>query len=177
MVNKYDLRVGDIILFSGKGFIARAIQLFQGRRWNHAGLIVDVWGQLFVLEAVAKGVVLNTIEDSLDLNSDNVMVMRPNFKVAKDFSKVAVELTEGHKYDYAALLWHQLIFKITGRRRWVGRRHTAENKLYCSELCAYVYNHLHDLFPIWWKTSPAMLREEKENFDDVYDLVLESDTE
>ena len=171
-MNKYDLKVGDIVLYSGKGFLPRAIQFFQRNKYNHAGLVVEVWGKLFILEAVAEGVVLNTIEDSF--KGSKQIVMRPNFDVAanKQFSNFAVELTEDRKYDYAALFWHQLIYKITGRRRWVGRQHTAGEKLYCSELCAYVYNQLYGLFPKWYKTSPAMLQEDTENFFLVKDVVV-----
>jgi hypothetical protein len=176
-MNKYNVKVGDIVLYSGTGLLPRLIQLFQKNKYNHAGLVVEAWGKLFILEAAAEGVVLNTIEDSF--KGSKQIVMRPTFITAptidvessKEFSKFAIELTEGRKYDYAALLWHQLIFKLTGRRRWVGRKFTAGEKLYCSELCAYVYNQLYDLFPVWYKTSPAMLQEDTVNFSIIKDLV------
>jgi len=35
-----DLRTGDIILFSGRGFIPRFIQLVTWSRWSHCGIII-----------------------------------------------------------------------------------------------------------------------------------------
>jgi hypothetical protein len=162
-----NIQVGDIVLYSGTKLLPRLIQLFQKRKWNHAGLVVEFEGKLMILEAVAEGAVLRLPEESFA--GSQIMIMRPRFEI-KDldgFSKMAIELVLGKPYDYASLLWHQLIFKLSGRRKWVGRRHTAYMKLNCSELVAYVYDMMYGVFPIWHKTSPAMIRENEVDFEPI----------
>lgn len=162
-----NLQVGDIVLYSGNKLLAKLIQFFQRRKWNHAGLVVEFEGKLMILEAIAEGAVLRMPEESF--GESQIMIMRPRFEIEdKDgFSKMAIELVLGKPYDYAALLWHQLIFKLSGRRKWVGRKHTAYLKLNCSELVAYCYDMMYGVFPVWYKTSPAMIRENEKDFEPI----------
>lgn len=162
-----NLKPGDIVLYSGRGFLPKAIQLFQGRKWNHVGLVVAVDGDNLILEAVAEGVVLNDPIDSF--KKSQIMIMRPRFDIGdpKVFSEKAINMSISKPYDFAALLWHQLVFTLTGRSKWVGRKHTAEERLYCSEVAAYVYHEMFDLFPNWFKTNPAMIREDEVNFEPI----------
>ena len=50
------LKHGDIILFHGKGIIARTIQNCDSAYWNHVGVIIEVNGALFIVDSNASGV-------------------------------------------------------------------------------------------------------------------------
>jgi hypothetical protein len=45
------IKTGDILLVSGKWLLARMIQKVTRSKWNHAGVMVWLWGELFVAEA------------------------------------------------------------------------------------------------------------------------------
>lgn len=46
-----DLKTGDVVLFSGKGFVSRMIQLFTWSKYSHVGLVVERLGKLYVWES------------------------------------------------------------------------------------------------------------------------------
>lgn len=50
------IKHGDIILFHGKGLLARTIQNCDSAYWNHVGVIVEVNGALFIVDSNASGV-------------------------------------------------------------------------------------------------------------------------
>lgn len=50
------IKHGDIILFHGKGVLARIIQNCDSAYWNHVGVVIEVNGALFIVDSNASGV-------------------------------------------------------------------------------------------------------------------------
>jgi hypothetical protein len=67
MIKISEIKTGDCLLVSSYSFIAKAIQLFQKNKYNHAAIFVWIEGKLFVSEADKYGICL-TPEDLF--NSD-----------------------------------------------------------------------------------------------------------
>ena len=45
-----DLKTGDMVLFSGDGFVSRIIQMYTRSKWSHVGLVVkDEWYDMLLL--------------------------------------------------------------------------------------------------------------------------------
>lgn len=105
---KYQIRTGDILLFSSSSIISTGIKLFTGSRWNHAGMVcwleietkdgdknIDLfcfelgsWNftDLVTRKIVDKGIRLVRLAD-IALMYDLIAVRRLNYERPKDFAK------------------------------------------------------------------------------------------
>lgn len=50
------IKHGDIILFRGRGILARIIQNCDSSYWNHVGVVLEINGSLFIIDSNATGV-------------------------------------------------------------------------------------------------------------------------
>lgn len=146
---------GDIGLVKSKGFLPKAIRLFmnvykktQGlptlsETYNHAFVIINIWDNLFVVEAEAKGVVIQPFELTYK-NKDNVKYKTPikpySEAEVEKISKLAATLVfETRRYDFISLLVWQPLLVLTGK--WYGSKNNkATKRFYCSELAATLAN-------------------------------------
>lgn len=64
------LKNGDVILFSGSGFLARAIQFFTKGRFNHVGIVWIAMNRVFVLDSNAPGVHPDFLSARVDVYKD-----------------------------------------------------------------------------------------------------------
>lgn len=153
MIDK--LKVGDVILFKTKfsllspmSWLSSAIRLFTKSNYNHVGLIIESWGELFIIEAVGKGVVIRPAKFVNRKNND-VLVLEPLFYF--DSKTISKKITQqlGKSYNYKLLIVEQLWYRLTGD--WWGRTNinaNQEKSFVCSSLVSWVFN-----LPEWWKWS------------------------
>lgn len=149
-----ELKTGDIILVSSHSWLAKQIQKFQKNKWNHAGVIIEIWGEIYVCESDKRGICLTTLTDYL--NSDKeLLICRPTYKYdSKKLTEIMPKECGHTRYDYASLVFFQLIKQLTGK--WIGKRgDKAENAYYCSEWAAYVHNQVYPtIFTNWYEIAP-----------------------
>ena len=167
-MKKSELRTGDILLYKSNHFLARAIRFFTNGKVNHAGIFVEIWGEMFVAESEKEGFIPNKLADSI--KGREIWVMRHGKPI--DAKKFAIRITSmlgKHRYDFASLLFFQVWYSITGK--WIGKKDEhASKRLYCSEAIAYIYNKETGEMPEWWKYNPKMIWNEsgfyKEKLED-----------
>ena len=154
-----EIRNGDIALlhnyFNWKKpmtYLSWAIRFFTRSPWNHAGILVVIDSEVFVIEALAKGITKRNFKE-WNIPSDKYYeILRPKERLSKlDEHRVAFEALSlvGIPYDYFNIILHQPILIIFGI--WIGRKKQGNKKLVCSELVAYLYR---DRIKKWWKTTP-----------------------
>ena len=157
-----NIKTGDIIFFRSKfkwyapmSWLSTMIRLVAGIKYNHVGIIV-FWGKTpMVLEAIGRGIVPTALD--IRFRASDCKIVRPK-KVAKHFVDKAVSYAGHTKYDVFGLIWHQLIWNITGYRLWIGRQRpdTADKSLYC-----YEYAALMEGDKDWWMVKPKEYLERK----------------
>lgn len=152
---------GDIILVKVNRFstwyrklLGKLIQFFDGVYYHHAGAIA--YGMLY--EADTRVITSNPYQR---LKGDNILVLR--LRQALDASekekyKNILKEAENRKYDYWGVLFHQLIYVLTFRRIWIGKKGTsAKRRPYCTELAVEAIHQLRGYFPQPWKLGPSGL--------------------
>ena len=105
------LREGDVFLYHGTSFIAKAIRFFDGTPVNHAGLYL---GDSKVGEAIASGLgqqdLATSIEDATWVEAhrlvENVDTMDPVTTVAGRYLK------QGNRYGFEQILLCERLVEI-----------------------------------------------------------------
>lgn len=158
------IKEGDIILVhTKKGFIPKGIRFFTKCFYNHSAIVVKSMGELCILEATERGVlVTGTLNAYLKdtPKKRHILVLRPS-SVNGGIDQVYERLKNivGNPYDFKSLLYSQLINQLSIKYRWKGKTGPkAAKRMYCSEVCAYAYL---SLFPEWWSVAPVDLYESK----------------
>ena len=64
------LKNGDIILFSGKGFLAKLIQFFTKGKFNHVGIVWIAMNRVFILDSNSPGVHPDFLSARIDIYQD-----------------------------------------------------------------------------------------------------------
>ncbi len=146
---KEKLKTGDILHCTGSSLLSKLIRKFTKSRYSHTAIVIECWGQPYVVGAQKNGVNVRHYEEWLKEYKYDFIVSRPIFSFKphqlsiKSFSKVGVT-----RYDFASLLWYQPKYIITGK--WKGKnKPDADKRMYCSEYVAWIYD-----LPSWWKLSP-----------------------
>ena len=115
-----NIQEGDILLshthyvgknFIGKGFIPWAIRKVTGSYWNHAAIVIRVYGTLCILEADARGfnvtkTLHNWLRESKSGYRDYAVVRTNSFIKERVFDIINA------KYDIKGLLIDQIIFFV-----------------------------------------------------------------
>lgn len=174
----YEFKPGDIILFRGTRFISKGIQFFMKRYrkklglpkakvFNHAAMIVEMWGQLFVAEANEKGIEVNPIEKAYGHKMKMIKVIRPKKAYTKEEQKAVSKIATNYaldptRYDFFNFL-HQIKMiaktKVKDGKivsRWSGPTgKKAEKRLYCTEAVATWANKVRPgTFDDQWSINP-----------------------
>lgn len=150
LLNK--LRPGDIILYGNHTFVSKCIQFFmkilrkkkglpvpKGIIASHAGTLINMWGQLYIAEALENGIVVRPFVEAYKNKMDKVKILSPkkaySIPEQERISKVAAEDSlKPHRYDFFGL-WFQLKLVLTGK--WTGPTgDKADRRLYCTEAVA-----------------------------------------
>src|SRR5690348_15378629 len=152
---------GDIVLEKVNSFgywyrwvLAKAIQFFDGVYYHHA---LTVLNDRFY-EAGEKVISSNIYSR---LKGSEILVLRLkeplNDKEKVQFKQSIVEAI-GRKYDYTGTLFFQLLYILSFRRIWLGRKgRKAERRYYCTEFVADVINETRGYFPEPWKLGPSAI--------------------
>lgn len=151
------IQPGYVLMYRSEKLLSRLIRFFQKSPYHHTGLVIELWGELFVAESDSHGLTVNKLSDSI--KGYKIVVLKPKFEFDPIvINKFVVPLLGKHKYDVMSLFVYQVIYLITGN--WIGRKDThASKRLYCSEFVAYVFHSLYGKFNDWYKTNPRMIFE------------------
>lgn len=155
-----NLQNGDIVLVKVNHFkawyrflFAQLIRFFDGVYYHHAQIYFD--GRLW--EANDK-VMAQRLEYN---NGDEVMILRLKKPITPEEHQTLVKVLavmNGKKYDYWGAMLHQLIYVLTFRRIWIGKRgHVADRNPYCTEFVTSLMHQLRGYFPEHYKIGPAKL--------------------
>src|SRR3972149_4828057 len=104
---KDQLRDGDIVLFRGSKFLARAIQWADDAYYNHCGVVWNIGDRLMTIDAVAEGIGVVPLRRRMNEYLDFCVVRKTN--MTEDERKRAlvwaISKVEKHtSYDKAMLL-------------------------------------------------------------------------
>ncbi len=155
-----ELKTGDVILYRRKTFLSKAIQWFEKNKWSHAGLVVKIYGSDFVEEAEAKGLLINTLMDSI--KKCEIMLLRPKFNPNTiSFSKLVIPMAGKHRYNFIKLLFVQVNWQLF--HIWLAKKDNNDKlrRVICGEFVAYVYHVFTkgELFKDWFKATSKSLFE------------------
>ena len=173
------LRAGDIVLYHGKAWLSRKILkwmnkyraflgLAQRPLYNHVSVVVELWGELYAVEAVAKGVVMQPILRSVEhaVSIKPKTWYKPLSKAEQhEFNRFAVRLaTDNVEYDFFNFLWQMIKIRFG---KWFGPKgQKSKRRLYCSELAAVVMDHVRHTFNgITWAVNPLDIDLNKDLID------------
>lgn len=145
MIDIKEIKAGDIMLIgSKKGLVPKTIRYFTGCKYNHAGIVVDYLGDLYMLEAQERGFhpsnrLDNWLEEK-EKKGDTLLFLRAKEPI--DIRKVYLNLSEmvGAGYEFSNLVFFQLIKAATGK--YMGSRDS--KRVICSEAVAYAYPQFFD---------------------------------
>jgi len=145
---------GDIISVRSDTFISKGIRFFmklyrkQVPQFSHNAVVINVWNELWVAEALAWGTRVYPIEDSGYLNNSEFVILRDFRGFTEDqidrMSKKMVSYG-GVRYQYENLpAW---IAKIVANINLF--KSEDDTAIYCSELAAIAIN---EVYPGTFKT-------------------------
>lgn len=141
---KSQLRVGDIVLFSGQKLHEMAIRDFTGSRWSHVEVIFPAYGHFFAIGAIGSGVRIERLGQKFIEHHGCAKIVRPHWESTAQAEKFIAALLFNLKgrYDFSGV-FSFLVRKICPGFRW----HTP-NAQFCSELvaaglveCGYAWTH------------------------------------
>ncbi|MDQ8037717.1 MAG: hypothetical protein REI12_09855 [Pedobacter sp.] len=150
-----ELQTGDLVLFSGRTFSARLVQLFTGSYWSHVGIVLRLpeHGNVPLLWEATRASKLTDIHKGRSF--DGVQLVSLAEKVASYPGEVVVRRLVGtetaqRRYrrikplvrQWAALPYCNFVFKQLVAW-WRGHEAAAwQRGGFCSEFVAEVYKHL-----------------------------------
>lgn len=175
-MNKDKFTVGDILLTRGNYWISKVIRYFMEKYrknlglkpmevYSHAAMVIDMWGVLYVTEALQGGITITPLEEAYGKYSlKDLKLKTPRKSYSKSerecMSKIASKNAfRPTRYDFLALLWQIKRVnhaKNTVDPNWSGSTEDkATRRLYCTEACAYWSNQVRpNTFKEPWATNP-----------------------
>ena len=142
------LKTGDLLFQNlDCGGFCEAIEAvtpaYKGKYFSHVGIVVEIDGQIKVLEAVSKGVVITDLNDFLKrTNFEDIYVGR----IKKNIDLKLISITELDKYIGKP---YDTIFSIEN------------NAYYCSELVYFLFRNTENK-PIF-ELKPMTFKKPREN--------------
>jgi len=158
---KEDFKFGDIIASRSGSFLSKGIRWFLKKlnpgiqqTFSHIAVVISVWDEVWVAEALSWGVRIWAIEKSDYLTHSQVIILRDKRGFTPDQVKtLSKECTGlgGTRYQYENL--PQWILKILFKIKIF--KTDNENAIYCSELGAISENSVYPgTYPTPNMTSP-----------------------
>lgn len=163
-MKKENIKTGDVFLSATDSWIGKVIRKVTKEKWSHAGIFVWLWGELFVIEAEKHGIQLMKWSDEKYNNGNpknrKLLYLKPKINInEKDIAMLMLPYVGTRDYDYIALL-EQVVYQYTGK--WIGKKEKGNNKFYCSEFVAYIYNQMDNTYySKWWKINPGQIYDKK----------------
>lgn len=141
IVSEFDLKTGDILHCSRKGIVATLIRKFTKSPISHTAVAIEVWGEMYIIDAQKNGVNLKPLEEWLVKYKYQFIVARPVLGVdEREFSLHAFKKIGVTGYDFASLLWRHPRAIITGT--WRKKYDPTDTSMVCSQYVAYCYDIL-----------------------------------
>lgn len=173
MATKSDFQFGDILATRSNSFLSKGIRWMlhwykkYADGFSHNAVVVNMWGELWIAEALAWGVRLHPIEKSGYLTEKGVIILREKrgfseFQIDKISKKMAS--LAGTRYQYENLL--QWIAYIFFRIKRIFKP-SNEKAIYCSELAAIAIN---EAYPGTF-THPNMVSPADHVSSKIYDTI------
>ncbi len=94
---------GCLILFHGTGFVAKVIQSCDNAYYNHIGVVIEVNGALFIVDANADGVQADRLSWRIRKyrKGGDFTVIKPKFDTTAELTKLLRKSDNSWiKYDY-----------------------------------------------------------------------------
>ena len=148
------LKTGDMVLFSGSGFVSRIIQMYTRSIWSHVGLVVkDEWYDMLLLWEsttlskiktvygnVRQGVAIRPLSEVVANYEGNVGVRQLNHPLSDGQQVDIAELRKefkGRDYEQSKSELFKSAYDFIG-----GRNEEDLSSLFCSELVAEAYQRV-----------------------------------
>lgn len=171
IINQF--KAGDIVLVYIKTPIAkliewvmkldrkrRGIPVPNGHVANHAGMLVYLWGELYIAQAMEKGVEIKPFINEFKGKFNRVKVLSPKKPYSNaeqdKISRVAIQSAlDPTRYDFFGL-WYGLKYILSNKKKWDGPRgDKALSRMYCTEAIATWANKVRPrTFDIQEATNP-----------------------
>lgn len=170
-----NLRTGDIVLVFFNSWLSRQIRKWLNiyrkklgipvrTLYSHAAGIVEMWGELYVVEAIETGVNITKFEERYEKHLNKLKILTPKKSYSKSedvtYSKAAMEMTfTPTRYDFMNFVYQINMInrtKNTMNENWAGPTgEKATDRLYCSETVATLANVVRPhTFEKPWATNP-----------------------
>lgn len=174
-VENSNLRSGDILLVFSNSFMSKQIRKWLNiyrkklglpvrTLYSHCAGIIEVWGEIYVVEAIETGVNIRKFEDAYESKLNRVKIITPKKIYSKveavDYCKASQEMTfTPTRYDFMNFIYQMDMIartKNTMNENWAGPTgEKATDKLYCSETVATLANIVRpETFEKPWATNP-----------------------
>ena len=161
----YRPEAGDIVFFRDSfgwnpmSWLATLIRWIAGIKYNHVGVVAVDGNDYFIVEAIGRGIVSRPLFPRLQNRKVKIRRLKTPLPTVsgRAFSMV------GAKYDFAGLLWYQLLFHLVGD--WFGYKspEKAARKFYCYEFAAWCVGWVN-----WWMVNPKEFLN-SDLFADIYE--------
>ena len=156
---RHHLKTGDLVFFSGKGFVSNMIKLVTRSKWSHVGIVLNhiEFDHVMLWESTTlsnipdsethqktKGVQLVTLSNRLEVYDGDVMIKRLNRPV-QDANLILARLRKEFKnvdYEQSELELVKSALDLTN----LDKNEEDFSSIFCSELVAKAYKEL-GLFP------------------------------
>lgn len=151
----------DIVLLSSGGLIPRLIKRFTKFEYNHAGIVIEHLGKLYICEAQERGFnpthELEAWKKLKDERGDSYIFLRPKEPFDKALGYDRLDSLIGAGYEFLNLTFYQLVRIFTGK--YIGPK--SDKRVICSEAVAHVYK---DYFDKPYLVTPKEIYD-NENFE------------
>jgi hypothetical protein len=152
---------GDLIATRSNSLVSRAIRCFMSKQnptkdtFSHIAVVINLWDQTWIAEALAQGVVVHSLKQSgYDTNKQLILLRFKKGFSEQQIQDICLSMVQhaGIRYQFSnLLLWAAKIgIKLDLLRK------NNEKRIYCSELGAIAINTAYPgTFATPNKTSPA----------------------
>lgn len=163
-ISYIDLIPGDILVYSKKACISRAIQILTRSKYNHTGTIGS---DGYVYEALQQGYVKQKVKESVK-DSIQVIVQRPLHPINVNALDSAIFDMKDAKYEFIGI-WYEIKHQLWGG--WKGDKEVKKN-VFCSKASAYIeFKQGNETYNKWWDISPDEIAENMFDFE-TFELIL-----
>ena len=144
-------RVGDILHCERNTISSKTIGFFTKGK-SHTAIVIEIWGELYVIEAQGKGVNPIRLDFWCEKWKYNYVISRRIIlQNPREYSSRAMSRSGRTKYDWFGTLVCQPIYILTGK--WLSRKNeTKDGRMYCSDFVGWM-----EKIPEYWKKSPEAI--------------------
>lgn len=132
------LKTGDILHCTGHSLLSKIIRWFTKSKINHTGIVVEVWDQVYVIDAQKNGVNPKPLEAWLKEYNYDVIISRPGDINVREFCIKAFSKVGLTGYDFENLIIKHPLSIVRGK--WVKDKDPNDDKMICSEYVAWVFD-------------------------------------